>query len=173
MHMERRSGRERLHHGGIELSQPTLLQFWQWSSSDLVSNAMRGVLAEYIVACDLGVADGVRTEWDTYDLRTKSGIKVEVKSAAYCQSWHQTKLSNICFGIAPTRGWDASTNTTATELARQSDVYVFCLLHHRDKATLDPLNLDQWDFYVLPTRTLNERCPTQKSIALASLLDSV
>ena len=27
-----------------------LQSFWQWSSSDLVSNATRGIIAEYIVA---------------------------------------------------------------------------------------------------------------------------
>ena len=26
-----------------------------------------------------------------------------------------------------------------------------------DKATLDPLNLDQWEFYVVPTALLNEQ----------------
>ena len=36
-----------------------LAGFWKWSASDLLSNAQRGILAEYIVACDLGVADGV------------------------------------------------------------------------------------------------------------------
>lgn len=41
-----------------------LSAFWQWSSSDLVSNAMRGVLAEFLVASALGLADGVRNQWD-------------------------------------------------------------------------------------------------------------
>lgn len=170
MRIERRTGGERFVYQGEVLPHLSLIDFWQWSGSDLVSNAMRGVLAEYIVACDLGAADGVRTEWDAYDLRTKSDIKVEVKSAAYCQSWQQTKLSNICFGIAPTLGWDANTEIRATESVRQADVYVFCVLHHRDKATLDPLNLDQWDFYVLPARVLNEHCLIQKTITLSSLL---
>lgn len=54
-------------------------------------------------------------------------------------------------------------------MLRRSDVYVFCLLHHQDKQTLDPLDLDQWTFYVLPTRVLDERCPVQKTIRLSSL----
>ena len=64
-----------------------LLNFWQWLASDLVDNALRGALAEYIVACDLGIADGTRPGWNAYDLITPEGIKVEVKSAAYLQSW--------------------------------------------------------------------------------------
>lgn len=32
------------------------------------------------------------------------------------------------------------------------------------------LNLDYWDFYVLPTSVLNEKVPDQKHIALSSML---
>ncbi len=85
---ERKTGDEPLHIDGQPLAA-NVLSFWQWSASDLISNTMRGRLAEYLVACALGVADGVRVEWDAYDLRTPSGIKVEVKSAAYVQSWRQ------------------------------------------------------------------------------------
>jgi hypothetical protein len=105
--MNRKSGTERFHRNGAQLGFD-LLNFWQWSSSDLVNNVLRGRLAEYIVAQDLSVAGGTRTEWDAYDLQTKSGIKVEVKSAAYLQSWKQSRASSIRFGVQPTRGWDAS-----------------------------------------------------------------
>jgi hypothetical protein len=59
----RKTGCERfyLHGRPLELS---LLDFWQWSRSDLLSNATRGVLAEYIVASALGLTRGVRGEWD-------------------------------------------------------------------------------------------------------------
>lgn len=120
-----------------------VLAFWRWSSSALVSNAMRGVLAEYLVARDLGVAQAARVEWDAYDLRTQQGLRVEVKSAAYLQSWKQAKRSRICFDIEPKQGWNAETNEYSTERRRQADVYVFALLNHHDKATLDPLNLAQ------------------------------
>jgi hypothetical protein len=86
-----------------------LLNFWQWPASDLVDNALRGALAEYIVACDLGVSDGTRPGWNAYDLKAPGGIKVEVKSAAYLQSWQQTAHSKVCFDIRPTFGWDATT----------------------------------------------------------------
>jgi len=146
-----------------------LLSFWRWAASDLVSNATRGVLAEYIVGKALGLADGVRAEWDAFDLLTKEGLKIEVKSASYIQSWFHKNLSKITFGIQPTKGWDPSTNESAAEISRQADVYVFCLLAHKDQETLDPLNLDQWEFYVLPATILNAACPTQKTIGLSSL----
>ena len=42
------SGDEMFQHGSNKLDF-NLLSFWQWSSSDVVSNATRGILAEYIV----------------------------------------------------------------------------------------------------------------------------
>jgi hypothetical protein len=146
-----------------------VLSFWRWSSSDLVSNAMRGVLAEYLVACDLGIAGGTRVEWDAYDLKSKQGVKIEVKSAAYLQSWHQNRLSAISFDIRPTIGWDAGTNTFGTIRKRQADVYVFALLKHKDKATLDPLNVDQWVFYILQAAVLDTKMPNQKRLSLTTL----
>ena len=49
-------------------------------------------------------------------------------------------------------------------------MYVFCLLHYQDKMTVDPLDMDQWTFFLLPTSVLDEKFPVQKSIGLASLL---
>ena len=40
--------------GGIGLDGLSLKEFWRWYSSDLVSNATRGILAEYLVAVALG-----------------------------------------------------------------------------------------------------------------------
>ncbi len=163
--LARKTGDERLQMHGQPVSA-SVLTFWQWAASDLISNAMRGRFAEYLVALALGVADGVRVEWDAYDLQTVSGVKVEVKSAAYLQRWYQRRPSVITFDILPTLGWTAATNTYSPERKRQADVYVFALLAHRDKATLDPLNLDQWEFYVLPTAVLDTQLPTQKTISL-------
>ena len=59
----------------------TLKDFWKWSVSDLVSNATRGILAEFIVACAFGLDQDVRHEWDAYDLQTERGVKIEVSVA--------------------------------------------------------------------------------------------
>jgi 8-oxo-dGTP diphosphatase len=58
----------------------------------------------------------------------------------------------------------------ATEVRRQAHIYVFCLLHHQLKdLSFNPLNLDQWTFYILHTSVLNEKFPQQKSLSLKSL----
>lgn len=164
-----KTGAEPFRNGAFLLKR-TLLDFWRWSASDLVGNALRGVLAEFIVATALDLKQAGRVEWEAFDLVTPGGVTLEVKSAAYVQAWEQKAHSKIKFGIAPTRAFEAATNTNTGPLKRQADIYVFCLLHHQYRATVDPLDVGQWTFYVLPTATLERQCPTQKSIVLASLL---
>lgn len=108
-------------------------------------------------------------EWAAHDLTCPDGTKVEVKSAAFIQSWSQKEYSRPIFSIRKARVWDAETGEMESEAGRVADVYVFALLRHRDQDTLDPLDLDQWRFFVVPTRVLNERKRSQHSITLASL----
>lgn len=145
-----RSGEEGFQRSGKPLSI-TLHDYWRWSASDLLSNASRGVLAEYLVASDLGCTEKPRVEWDLCDLVTKRGTRAGVKSAAYLQSWKQSELSGISFNIAPTRGWDKSANEYFDTAARRSDVYAFCLLNEKDKNKVDPLDVSQWQFFILMT----------------------
>jgi len=113
----------------------------------------------------------VRTEWDAHDLTTKSGIKVEVKSAAYVQAWAQKRPSPIRFRIAPSKAWSAETGIFDTVLRRQAQVYVFALLDEKDPARVNPRDLDQWRFFVLATSVLDERVPGQKAIALSRIVE--
>ena len=148
----------------------TLGDFWRWFASDLVSNALRGVLAEFLVARAVGCDDAeCRLEWDACDLRTTSGIKIEVKASGYVQSWAQRQASVPSFSIGLKRGWDAATNAYATDIGRAADVYVFALHAHPDRTSIDPLDVAQWQFLVLRTAVLNECCPTQKRIGLGAL----
>lgn len=166
--IEPKSGKEPFTSGGRPLNF-CMGDFWRWYASDLASNALRGVVAEFIVAQALGLVSGTRLEWDACDLRSPEGKRIEVKSAAYLQTWAQKEISTIRFGIAPGQGWDALTNKMRTDYKRYADVYVFCLLYNQDQRTLDPLNLDQWEFYIVPTRRLDEKHPKQKSIGLNPL----
>jgi hypothetical protein len=155
---------------GAEPLPFSLLHFWQWLGSDLVGNTFRGALAEYLVAQALGIAGSTRDEWGACDLCIPEGPKIEVKSAAYLQSWSQRAPSAISFGVRRTRAWDPDTNIMSTDVRRQADVYVFALLAHRDKQTLNPLDVTQWTFYVLPTAVLNEHMFELKRVTLQALL---
>lgn len=103
-----------------------------------------------------------------YDLTSPSGRRIEVKSAAYLQSWTEDYFSHIIFDIAPKRAWDPRSGYSP-EKARHSDLYVFCLYTARSREQ-SIMNLDLWEFYVLPTSVLDQHRPSQKSIGLNSLL---
>ena len=144
-------------------------EFWACNGSDLLDNALRGKLAEFIVARGVGAVSAVRSEWDPYDLMAPNGAKIEVKSAAHVQSWHQERHSSISFRVARRLTWNPSANRFGTEQIRSADVYMFCVLHHRDQATIKPLELDQWTYYVAPTRLLGERFGAQNAVSLRAL----
>jgi len=165
---ERKKGTENFRFENENLNLK-ISDFWIWNQSNLIENRTRGILAEFIVKQALNIKDGIRTEWDSYDLKTESGIKIEIKSAAYIQSWDQKKYSNIQFGIAQTIG-ELGNSEYDGKLKRWSDFYVFCLLKNKDQNTINPIDLSQWTFYVLKTEILNEKIPTQKTIGLNSLL---
>lgn len=120
-----------------------------------------------LVALDLGVADGVQNSWEGHDLETPDGVSVEVKASAYLQTWDQERLSTLSFDISPRRAWNPVTNVMSAVPRRHAQVYVFAVLATREQETLDPLDLQQWEFHVLPTSVLDARAPRQKSIRLS------
>ena len=157
-----------------------LQDFWAWNSSNLLNNTLRGSYCEFLVSAALDLdLDGTNSDWDAYDIEfpfdwirngvPADSVKIEVKSCAYLQAWEQSKLSNIQFGIRPTRAWSPATGY-APDIRRQSDVYVFCLYTETDRTKADPLVLDGWDFYVVPTATLDAVCGPQKTLSLSGLI---
>jgi len=172
-------GDEHIVFGGMPTGY-LLQDFWAWHSSDLLNNTLRGSYCEFIVSAALGVdLSGTNDDWEAYDvlfpyhwtdgLVGRDVIKIEVKSSAYLQAWEQSKLSTIQFSIRPTKAWTPQTGYS-DETRRQSDVYVFCLYTETDRAKADPLSLDGWDFYVLPTSRLNAICGSQQTISLSGLI---
>jgi len=172
---EVKSGNETLKFKNRKLNHK-LIEFWRWSSSDLLSNSLRGKFAEYIIAIAMDLnLNYSRDEWSAYDLEALIeieeekyiSIKIEVKSSSYIQTWVQNGFSKIIFSIKK----KGVTNIKSKEekLNRPSDVYVFCLLNHYDKNTANPLNLDQWLFYIVSTKKINKIFDNKVSISLNSL----
>ena len=149
------------------LSRATIGDFWLWAYSDIANNTNRGILAEYIVAKALGSMEKVRVNWAIYDVDSRRGARVEVKSAAHLQSWPQEKPSTVRFDIAKVRGWDDERGEYIDEPQRHAEVYIFCLLaYEEDKRLLNPLDLSQWEFYVVPISRLDQEFDDYKSLGL-------
>ena len=106
--------------------------FYRWNSEDLMLNQTRGFFAEYLLDRALRINSRCRKGWEGYDV-DYNGTKIEVKSAAYWQTWKQEKPSTIQYDIHQ----------------RVSDLFVLCLLHGRT-----PTDLTAWDFWVIPTTEL-------------------
>ena len=155
----------------------SVLDFWSWAYSDLIRNVNRGAFAEFIVLEAMNNQSGItpprtdfRVSMDAYDLLSPDGIRVEVKSSAYIQAWESEHPARISFRIAPAKSLDDSGNYSVdSQYCRHSDVYVFCVwtAMSREQNILD---LSLWDFYVIATKTLDQKVPNQKTITFQSLL---
>ena len=146
----------------------TILDFWQWGFSNILTNSLRGIFAEFLVGSALGALNLPRIEWDAFDLKFKDK-KIEVKSAAYIQAWYRGTLSKISFNIGAKKEYDYNTNTYSGEAARNADIFTFCLLKEKDQELINPMDTSQWEFYVVTTGELNKLYPHQKTISLSSL----
>jgi hypothetical protein len=158
--------------GGVP-SRYTLLDFWAWAFSDVINNTTRGIVAEFIVATALGInIKEPRGEWSSFDL-TYRNHGIEVKSTSYHQRWHQDRLSTILFTVRKRKGWDANTNKSDQASKRHADIYVLSLLAEKDRYRVNPLDLDQWRFWVVTTRFFDDRKRSQDSIGYNSLIKEV
>jgi hypothetical protein len=171
--VKRKDGNESFYGGGTAL-KVNLKHFWQWSASDLMSDASRCLLAKYLVAKALKLGDGVRNEQAAFDLETKEGIKVEVQSFSPFQSKSQER-SNHSLGTRPENSKNKTIRKFDEEIEPQADVYVLCVLGDREKDRdgVDPLNLDQWDFYVVKAFLFNEESPAQKTTGETNLKEVI
>lgn len=134
--------------------------------SDLKTNNVRGYLAEFMVARAVG-AVAPRVEWDSWDVTSPDGVRIEVKTSGYIQAWAQKKLSVPTFRVAPAYGWDSSTGAWSDQQSLNAHVYVFCLHTATSHDTYDPLDTSQWKFYVASRAAVGAR--TTRQVGLATL----
>ena len=156
------SGHEPFHGLDAQVSD-----FWRWAFNDLRDNTTRGVLAEFIVARAVGDDRRWREGWANHDVLTPSGIRVEVKSSGRLQSWSQKRLSSPIFGRLTGRPWDPEAEVWGTAREIRADVFVFALQTCMDPSAYNVLDLDQWEFYVVPASEI-ERV-SSRSIGLGTL----
>lgn len=146
----------------------TVSDFWRFALSDLRMNNARGYLAEFLVARALGLDDVSRVEWDAYDLLVEDRLRVEVKSSAYLQMWEQRTLSQISFrGLRGTRQHPRHGDDPAGKQLN-AHVYVFAVQTATRHDAYDPLDVAQWEFYVLGKSDL-EDARVGQSVGLGTL----
>ena len=135
--------------------QVTVLDFWQYAFSNINANVLRGAYAEFLVECAIKDLQKIETReaWGDWDVLGDNGLKIEVKCCSYIQDWDQEDYTKIQWGgLKAKELYYSEAVKPFKELGvadYKSDVYVLALLKHKDHATLNILDLDQWDFYVL------------------------
>lgn len=155
-------------------AQFRVLDFWQYAFSNLNSNVLRGALAEFLVEAALKKIDeiDIRNPWGDYDV-VYDKKTIEVKCCSYLQDWDQVKLSNILWsGLkAKTLYWnDAVAKQKKDETPEyKAQYYVLALLDHKEIATLNILDLNQWKFFVLTQDELRTLTNNGKSVSLSRL----
>ena len=149
----------------------SVLDFWRYAYSQL--EGLGETLAEFFVAKALGIEKAENVNyWTAYDMAYRNK-RIEVKATRYVHPWN-THISKVrTFSIEPTNNsyWENTVDgvNTGKKLSRQSEVYVFCLNSNMDIQSSDPLRVDDWEFYVVPTFEINNYCsdnPNQKKISL-------
>ena len=157
-------GDEHFTHNG-KSTDMTMLEFWRWHYSEIFD--LQEKIAEFIVAKALGLneADNVGS-WTLYDIKYRN-TRIEIKETSYLHAWQtdeEEKSKRRSFGITKAH---TEYGDTSSELARQNDIYVFCLNTGMTRADSNPLQLEHWEFYIVPTDVINEECGDGQSVSLS------
>lgn len=170
------TGNEQFSCAGSPLSA-TVKDFWAWSMSQLMGDGPRGDLAEFIVNTALGIDTTIpKKGWGECDI-IYNGLRIEIKCSAYLQAWERPSLSKPVFSIAKTVNCDIGEfegsyryiGRDGSPPQRRSKIYVFCLFAATERELADPMKLDQWEFYIVPTSLINEKLGDQRKISLQGI----
>ena len=151
--------------------------FWAWAMSRLIADGPRGDLAEFIVNTALGIGTTVpKKGWGECDI-VYNGVRIEIKCSSLLQAWDREQPSKPVFSIGKTFSCDIGQDGDRyiyvghddTEPQRRSEIYVFCLYNHTDRSTANPMILDQWQFYIVPTHQINKIFPNRRTLTMAGL----
>jgi hypothetical protein len=143
----------------------TVLDFWSWAFSDLISGSNRGIFAEFLVGAVLGTTENARIEWDVAD-HIYRGRKIKVKSAAYIEHWLQSKPSRISFPINHIQRKEIKTSIPGVTLYPRPEVYVFCVFDVKDRNEADMLDMGKWLFYPVAAQIIESKYRRKKSVTL-------
>ena len=142
-----------------------IIDFWKSKYSNIYN--MQEVIAEFIVEKALGLKESQNTNyWTLYDILYR-GYRIEIKETSYYHPWNENgKISNQrMFGISKANS-SYESSETENKFERQNDIYVFCLNTGTTKEMSNPMNLNNWRFYIIPTSIINKECGDNKKISL-------
>ena len=163
------------------LPNTAVVDFWQWAYGDLMEDTVKGVFAEWIVHKLLGVHSPRRVSWANSDVITPTGVRFEIKSTAFWQSWklrnergnievkpkHSTPLDDRKIRFQGLKARDSTSPAFSDPRTFKSHFYIFAFQNERNPSNWNALDLAQWEFYLVNVTEL-ERLGWA-SISLATL----
>lgn len=165
-------GTELFSNNGLPIENPTikdcldLKDFWKYQYSYIWN--MIPELAGFIVSRSLGIEKPKSQRfWTLWDI-DYSDFRIEVKASSDFHPWlaEGTISKRNVFSIAKSR----SNKFNLKEVPRRfSNVYVFCHNIGNSFENSYPLEIGNWEFYVVPTATIDRVCKDQKTISLSRI----
>ena len=140
----------------------SVADFWSFQFSNILHDPDE--VAEFLVAKALGQTNPYNKDsWTLFDILYRDR-RIEVKQTAYYHPFNDPdKLSSVRrFGIQQVKGVDG-------KHIRQNDIYVFCLLNGENEESAWPLEISHWEFYIVPTVSINETFGDQKTVSLSRI----
>ena len=160
-----------------------VLDFWRFQFSNLAD--MQGRVGEFLVAMALRKETSDNNNgWTLWDIDYR-GLRIEVKTTAYYQPWRDSKSfieqrwgnessipqndSEHNYSEHRNFGITKSKDPQDNEFKRMNDIYVFVINNGKTKEKANPLNLENWKFFVIPTSVINHECGDNKSIGISKV----
>ena len=141
----------------------SVLDYWRFQHSNIW--ASQSEIAEFIVAKALGQEQPYnKNGWTLWDMNYR-GKRIEVKETGYYHSWRKDGKVSKRRTYSITEAYSIYKNPDSGS-NRQNDIYVFCLNTGKTKEESNPLALENWRFWVVPTSTINRLCGDNKTISL-------
>ena len=161
------NGEEKFYQNGHELDI-SILDFWRFMYSNIYN--LQEYIAEFLVAKALGKENPDNDKyWTLWDI-TYREKRIEVKESSYYHSFNEegkvSKQRTFSISKANSRYEDDAIENT---YERQNDIYVFCLNIGENRKEANPLNLDNWEFYIVPTSFINKECGDNKTISIGRI----
>ncbi|MBR6223216.1 MAG: hypothetical protein IKQ71_07245 [Lachnospiraceae bacterium] len=127
----------------------SVMELWQWYFSDLFD--IKAVLVEYLVSKALGFESPYNIGYWTAHRLVYRGKVIDLRVTSYVRSL----LLEDAMG---------SFVKSIDIRSKESDLYIFCMNTGKTYKDADPLNINNWRFYVIPTWYLKAECGKNKSI---------
>ena len=147
-----------------------ILDFWKYKYSNVWN--MQEYIAEFLIEKALGLEKSIQGQKKILDeLAYLTQVKrIEIKETSYYHPWNENgKISNQrVFGITMANS-SYENSVEENKFERQNDLYVFCLNTGQNKKESNPMDIKNWEFYIVSTNIINNLCGKNKTISLGKV----